>query len=141
MQPSQVQLSGLLELIPLLVLGVEHELVGGARVVLGLVGHLLRPLLQLVDLLAALEEGCVRLAHLAGGADALGLQLLHGHVLAGDVLGDVAADLAGGLAEELLAVAGLGPAAAEEALEDKRDSCESLLVRDSVIRLSYRGDR
>ena len=76
-------------------------------------------LFQLVDLLAALEEGGVRLAHLAGGAHALGLQLLHGHVLAGDVLGDVAADLAGGLAEELLAVAGLGAAAAEEALQEK----------------------
>ena len=44
------------------------------------------------------------------------LKLLHGHVFAGNVLGDVAADLAGGFAEELLTVAGLGPAAAEEAL-------------------------
>ena len=65
--------SQVLELVPLLVLGVEHELVGGLGVVLGLAGHLLRPVLQLADLLAPLEEGRVGLAHLRRGARALGL--------------------------------------------------------------------
>ena len=60
-----------LELVPLLVLGFEHELVRGLGVVLGLVGHLLRPVLQLADLLAPLEEGRVGLAHLGLGAGAL----------------------------------------------------------------------
>ena len=62
-----------LELVPLLVLGVEHEFVCGAGVVLCLVGHLLRPLLQLAYLLASLDECRVGLAHLARGADALRL--------------------------------------------------------------------
>ena len=72
-----------LELVPLLVLGVKHDLVHGVRVVLGLVGHIHCPLLQLVYLLAVLEEGGVRLAHLGGPADALGLQLLSGQVVTG----------------------------------------------------------
>ena len=47
------------------------------------------------------------------------LKLLHGHVLAGDVLGHVAADLAGSrLAKELLAVAWLGSRRGEEASEE-----------------------
>ena len=70
---DQVVTQVCLELVPLLVLGVEHEFVRGAGVVLGLVGHLLRPLLQLADLLASLDEGRVGLAHLARGADALRL--------------------------------------------------------------------
>ena len=70
---DQVVTQASLELVPLLVLCVEHEFVRGAGVVLGLVGHLLRPLLQLADLLASLDEGRVGLAHLARGADALRL--------------------------------------------------------------------
>ena len=46
------------------------------------------------------------------------LKLVHGHVFARNVLGDVAANLASRVAEELLAVDGLGRAASEEPPEE-----------------------
>lgn len=84
-------------------------------VLLGLVGHHLGAVLELVQPLASFDDGHLGLGDLALRVDAFGLERCHAR--AGEVLGDAGARFPGALAEELLTINGLG-ASAEEAFQE-----------------------
>ena len=102
-----------LELVPLFVLVHVHEVVRGTGVLLGLVCHHLRAVLQLVQPLASLNDGHLGFCDLAVRTDSLRLQRRHAR--AGEVLGHARAGLAGALTEEFLPVQRFG-AATEKSL-------------------------
>lgn len=79
------------QLVPLLVLVLEHELVRGGGELGGLRGHALGALVQLAQLVAALQHLLVRARHLAG-------HRLHAR-RARHVLGHAAGRLAAALAD------------------------------------------
>lgn len=88
------------QLVPLLVLVLEHELVRGGGELGGLRVHALGAVLQLRQLVAALQHQHVRARHVGAGrarARAQLLQLRRGP--ARDVLGHCAAGLAAALAD------------------------------------------